>query len=83
MTKLEFLDSLPNNRKVTLYRNYLEYNRYLDELEQFCSRNLDVRSIVTDFNSNVWDIQNLVDGHSSLLKEEEWETYKNLEECGY
>lgn len=80
MTKLEFLGSLPNDRKVTLYRNYLEYNKYLDELAQFCSRNLDIMSIVSDFNLNVWDIQSLVDGHSDLLREEEWETYKNLEE---
>ena len=80
MTKLEFLGSLPNDRKVTLYRNYLEYNKYLDELAQFCSRNLGVMSIVSDFNSNVWDIQDIVDRHSYLLQEEEWETYKNLEE---
>lgn len=78
MTKCEFLESLSFRRKAELYIEYLEINKYFDDLKPFYK--LGVKNV---FNKNDFDsymIANMIDRHSSCLTAEEWEVYKDLED---
>lgn len=77
MTKQEYLNSLPFHRKAELYIQYLEYNKYYDDLEPFYERPIEDAFNKDMFNSN--EIADMIDCHSTCLSKEEWEIYNELE----
>ena len=78
MTKQDYLKSLPIHRKASLYRNYLEYNRYWDDLIGLENMRIDDWFDKDDFNS--YEISRMIDCHSSCLSDKEWEIYKELDD---
>lgn len=57
---------------------YLEINKYFDDLEPFYELGIEDVFDENDFDS--YEIANMIDRHSSCLTEEEWEVYGDLEE---
>lgn len=70
MTKEEYLLSLPFHRKNSIYIGYLDYNKYFDDMDNEFYEEL--------FEENILDIMTLLNYHSSLLNQDEWDIYENL-----